>query len=180
MLELGQPVHAFDRDLLHGPVGVGHAREGEALALLDGRDVAVDPGFLVITDANRAVALAGVMGGLDTRVTEATKNVFLEAAHFAPSAVIGRGRKLGLHTDASHRFERGVDPELPRTAIEVATRLVIDIAGGTPGPTTEAVLPEHLPQPASIPLRRARLARVLGLEVADAEDRKSTRLNSSH
>src|SRR3546814_2230963 len=88
---------------------------------------------------------------------------------FAPSAVIGRGRKLGLHTDASHRFERGVDPELPRTAIEVATRLVIDIAGGTPGPTTEAVLPEHLPQPASIPLRRARLARVLGLEVADAE-----------
>src|SRR3546814_6717911 len=109
------------------------------------------------------------MGGFDTRVTETTKNVFLEAAHFAPSAVIGRGRKLGLHTDASHRFERGVDPELPRTAIEVATRLVIDIAGGTPGPTTEAVLPEHLPQPASIPLRRARLARVLGLEVADAE-----------
>src|SRR3546814_5764635 len=111
------------------------------------------------------------MGGFDTRVTETTKNVFLEAAHFAPSAVIGRGRKLGLHTDASHRFERGVDPELPRTTIEVATRLVIDIAGGTPGPTTEAVLPEHLPQPASIPLRRARLARV---------DRKSTRLNSSH
>jgi phenylalanyl-tRNA synthetase beta chain len=169
MLELGQPMHAFDRDLLRGPVGVRLAREGEALKLLDGRDVAVDPGFLVITDADRAVALAGVMGGLDTRVTEATKNVFLEAAHFAPSAIIGRGRKLGLHTDASHRFERGVDPELPRTAIEVATRLVIDVAGGTPGPTTEAVLPEHLPQPASIPLRRARLTRVLGLEVADAE-----------
>jgi len=169
MLELGQPMHAFDRDLLHGPVGVRHAREGEALALLDGREVAVGPGFLVITDADRAVALAGVMGGQDTRVTGATKNVFLEAAHFAPSAIIGRGRKLGLHTDASHRFERGVDPELPRTAVEVATRLVVDIAGGSPGPTTEAVLPEHLPQPASIPLRRARLARVLGLEVADAE-----------
>src|SRR3546814_4838217 len=89
------------------------------------------------------------MGGLDTRVTEATKNVFLEAAHFAPSAVIGRGRKLGLHTDASHRFERGVDPELPRTAIEAATRLVIDIAGGTPGPTTEAVPLEHPPHPPS-------------------------------
>lgn len=169
MLELGQPMHAFDRDLLHGPVGVRLAREGEALKLLDGRDVVADPGFLVITDADRAVALAGVMGGFDTRVTDATKNVFLEAAHFAPSAIIGRGRKLGLHTDASHRFERGVDPELPRTAIEVATRLVIDIAGGTPGPTTEAVLPEHLPQPKTIPLRRARLARVLGLEVADAE-----------
>src|SRR3546814_2307440 len=116
MLELGQPMHAFDRDLLHGPVGVRLAREGEALTLLDGRDVVVDPGFLVITDNDRAVALAGVMGGFDTRVTETTKNVFLEAAHFAPSAVIGRGRKLGLHTDASHRFERGVDPELPRTA----------------------------------------------------------------
>src|SRR3546814_16057052 len=82
---------------------------------------------------------------------------------------MGRGGTFGLQTCASHRCERGVDPELPRTAIEVATRLVIDIAGGTPGPTTEAVLPEHLPQPTSIPLRSARLARVLGLEVADAE-----------
>jgi phenylalanyl-tRNA synthetase beta chain len=169
MLELGQPMHAFDRDLLHGPVGVRHARAGEALKLLDGRDVVADPGFLVITDADRAVALAGVMGGFDTRVTEATKNVFLEAAHFAPSAIIGRGRKLGLHTDAGHRFERGVDPELPRTAIEAATRLVIDIAGGTPGPVTEAVLTEHLPQPRTIALRRARLARVLGQDIADAE-----------
>src|SRR5690606_2721361 len=169
MLELGQPMHAFDRDLLRGPVGVRRGREGEALKLLDGRDVVADPGFLVITDADRAVALAGVMGGFDTRVTETTKNVFLEAAHFAPSAIIGRGRRLGLHTDAGHRFERGVDPELPRTAIEVATRLVIDIAGGTPGPVTEAVLPEHLPQPETIPLRRARLARVLGMEIADAE-----------
>jgi phenylalanyl-tRNA synthetase beta chain len=169
MLELGQPMHAFDRDLLHGPVGVRHARAGEALKLLDGRDVVADPGFLVITDAGRAVALAGVMGGFDTRVTEATKNVFLEAAHFAPSAIIGRGRKLGLHTDAGHRFERGVDPELPRTAIEAATRLVIDIAGGTPGPVTEAVLTEHLPQPRTIALRRARLARMLGLDIAGAE-----------
>src|SRR3546814_3114702 len=103
MLELGQPMHAFDRDLLHGPVGVRLAREGEALALLDGRDVVVDPGFLVITDNDRAVALAGVMGGFDTRVTETTKNVLLEAAQFAPSAVLGRGRNIGLHTDASHQ-----------------------------------------------------------------------------
>src|SRR3546814_9507525 len=86
-----------------------------------------------VCSSDLAVALAGVMGGFDTRVTETTKNVFLEAAHFAPSAVIGRGRKLGLHTDAGHRFERGVDPELPRTAIEVATRLLIDIAGGKIG-----------------------------------------------
>ncbi|MFP7721931.1 phenylalanine--tRNA ligase subunit beta [Lysobacter sp. A3-1-A15] len=169
MLELGQPMHAFDRDLLQGPVGVRKARAGEKLALLDGREVAVDDGFLVITDADRAVALAGLMGGLDTRVTDATRNVFLESAHFAPAAIIGRGRKLGLHTEAGHRFERGVDPELPRTAIEYATRLLLDIAGGAPGPVVEATVAAALSQPTAISLRRARLARVLGLEVADGE-----------
>src|SRR3546814_14614456 len=85
------------------------------------------------------------MGGLDTRVTETTKNVFLEAAHFAPSAVIGRGRKLGLHTDASHRLERGVDPALPRPTVEDPTRQVIDTPAGQPRPPTEAVLPKSLP-----------------------------------
>ena len=169
MLELGQPMHAFDRDLLHGPVGVRRARAGESLKLLDGREVTVDPEFLVITDDDRAVALAGVMGGFDTRVTDATGTVFLEAAHFAPSAIIGRGRKLGLHTDAGHRFERGVDPELPRIAIETATRLIIEIAGGSPGPVAEAVLEPHLPVPRTIALRRARLSRVLGVDIADPE-----------
>lgn len=169
MLELGQPMHAYDRDLLKGPVGVRRGRAGESVTLLDGREAALDDGFLVITDADRPVGLAGLMGGHDTRVTEATRSVFLEAAHFAPAAIIGRGRRLGLHTDAGHRFERGVDPELPRTAIEYATKLIVDIAGGSPGPVTEAVLPEALPQPVTIGLRRARLARVLGVEVADAE-----------
>ncbi len=169
MLELGQPMHAFDRDLLTGPVGVRRGRAGESLKLLDGRDVAVDPDFLLITDADRPVALAGVMGGFDTRVTDATRNVFLEAAHFAPSAIIGRSRKLGMHTDAAHRFERGVDPESPRIAIEHATRLIVEIAGGAPGPVIEAVQPQHLPQPQPIQLRRARLARVLGTQVGDAE-----------
>ncbi|GAB3748987.1 phenylalanine--tRNA ligase subunit beta [Lysobacter olei] len=169
MIELGQPMHAFDRDLLKGPVGVRHSRAGETLKLLDGRDVTLDDPFVVITDADRAVALAGIMGGFDTRVTDATKNVFLESAHFAPAAIIGRGRKLGLHTDAGHRFERGVDPELPRIAMEYATRLIVEVAGGAPGPVAEATLAEHLPQPQPIMLRRARLARVLGLQVADAE-----------
>ena len=168
MLELGQPMHAFDRDLLQGPVGVRRARGGESLKLLDGRDVALDDGFLVVTDADRPVALAGVMGGYDTRVTDATRNVFLEAAHFAPAAIIGRGRRLGLHTDAGHRFERGVDPELPRQAIEVATRLLVELAGGAPGPVAEAALDAHLPKPATIVLRRERLARVLGLRIEDA------------
>jgi phenylalanyl-tRNA synthetase beta chain len=169
MLELGQPMHAFDRDLLHGPIGVRRARAGEALQLLDGRDVSLDEEFLVITDADRAVALAGIMGGLDTRVTDTTRHVFLEAAHFTPSAIIGRGRRLGLHTDAAHRFERGVDPGLPRQAIEIATRLIVEIAGGAPGPVVESVLAEHLPRPQAVLLRRARLARVLGIAIADAE-----------
>jgi phenylalanyl-tRNA synthetase beta chain len=174
MLELGQPLHAFDRDMLQGPIGVRRAHRGERVKLLDGRDAELDEEFLVVTDASgpdksRAVALGGVMGGYDTRVTDATKTLFLEAAHFAPDAIIGRGRRLGLHTDAGHRFERGVDPELPRQAIEAATRLIVEIAGGAPGPLTEAVLPDALPQPRSIALRRARLARVLGAQVDDTE-----------
>lgn len=169
MLELGQPMHAFDRDLLKGPVGVRRARKGETLKLLDGRDVTLDEQFLAVTDADRVVALAGVMGGFDTRVTDGTRNVFLESAHFAPDAIIGRSRRLGLHTDAAHRFERGVDPELPRTAIEYATRLILDVAGGSAGPVTAAELGAHLAQPRTIALRRARLTRVLGLTVDDAE-----------
>ena len=169
MLELGQPMHAFDADTLKGPIGVRHGRAGESLKLLDERDVTVDAGFLVITDADKPVALAGVMGGFDTRVTDATTRVFLESAHFAPSAIIGRARKLGLHTDASHRFERGVDPALPRVALEVATRLVIDIMGGSAGPVVEAVREADLPQRSSVVLRHERLARVLGQRIDDAE-----------
>jgi phenylalanyl-tRNA synthetase beta chain len=169
MLELGQPLHAFDRDLLRGPVGVRHGRQGESLKLLDGREIELDDDFLVVTDAGRPVALAGIMGGHDCRVTAQTRRVFLESAHFAPAAIIGRGRRLGLHTDAAHRFERGVDPELPRQAIELATRLLVELAGGAPGPVTEAVLPEHLPQPQPIELRSARLARVLGIAVEGTE-----------
>jgi phenylalanyl-tRNA synthetase beta chain len=171
MLELGQPMHAFDRDLLQGPVGVrrARARAGESLKLLDGRDAVLDGEFLLVTDNDRPVALAGLMGGFDTRVTDATRNVFLEAAHFAPAAIIGRGRRLGLHTDAAHRFERGVDPELPRIAIETATRLIVEVAGGAPGPVVEAVLPEYLPRPQAVRLRRARLARMLGIAIADAD-----------
>ena len=175
MLELGQPMHAFDRDTLVGPIVVRPAHADEQTKLLDGRTVALSDDFLVVADSSaggnggRAIALGGIMGGYDTRVTDATRNVFLEAAHWIPEAIIGRGRKLGLHTDAGHRFERGVDPELPRQAVEVATRLLVELAGGSPGPVIEAVLPEHLPKPAAIALRRARIARVLGIGIADAD-----------
>jgi phenylalanyl-tRNA synthetase beta chain len=169
MLELGQPMHAFDADTLKGPIGVRRARAGEVVKTLDARDCALTAEFLVVTDADRPVAVAGVMGGFDTRVTDATTRVFLESAHFAPGAVIGRSRKLGLHTDAAHRFERGVDPQLPRYALERATELVLQVLGGQAGPITEATLPEFLPKAAPVRLRRARLARVLGLDVPDTE-----------
>jgi phenylalanyl-tRNA synthetase beta chain len=163
MLELGQPMHAFDLDRLHGGIVVRRAAVGETLKLLDEREVALDPGFLVIADERQALAVAGVMGGFDSRVTDTSTNLFLESAHFAPAAIQGRARKLGLHTDASHRFERGVDPELPRQAIERLTQLIIDIAGGTPGPVVEAKSEAHLPVRAPVRLRAARLARVTGL-----------------
>ncbi len=169
MLELGQPMHAYDLGTLQGSISVRRSRTGETLKLLDGRDATLDDSFLVITDADRPVGLAGLMGGFDTRVTDATSSVFLEAAHFAPAAIMGRGRKLGLHTDAGHRFERGVDPELPRLAIEYATRLVLDLAGGSACPVTEALREADLPRAASIALRRARIRRVLGIKIADAD-----------
>ena len=162
-------MHAFDLGTLQGSIGVRRSRAGETLKLLDGRDAALDDSFLLVTDADRPIALAGLMGGFDTRVTDDTTNVFLEAAHFAPAAIMGRGRKLGLHTDAGHRFERGVDPVLPRAAIEYATRLILDLAGGTPAPVTEAVREADLPATATISLRRARIARVLGIQIADAD-----------
>ncbi|GHH56183.1 phenylalanine--tRNA ligase subunit beta [[Pseudomonas] boreopolis] len=174
MLELGQPMHAFDRDTLQGPVVVRPARAGETVKLLDERTVSLDEEFLVVADSQggagaRAVALGGIMGGADTRVTTATTRVFLEAAHWVPSAIIGRSRRLGLHTDAGHRFERGVDPQLPRMAIEYATRLILDVAGGVPGPVVEAVREQVLARPQPIGLRRARIARVLGIAIEDAE-----------
>jgi phenylalanyl-tRNA synthetase beta chain len=170
MLELGQPLHAFDADTLRGPIGVRRARAGETLKLLDERDVALDADFLVITDGDVPVALGGVMGGHSTRVTTATANVFLEAAHFAPAVIAGRARKLGMHTDAAHRFERGVDAELPRRALERAAELIDAACGRVKvGPVVEAVTPEHLPRRATIALRRARIPRLLGIEVADFE-----------
>ncbi|MGN6227865.1 MAG: phenylalanine--tRNA ligase subunit beta [Dyella sp.] len=169
MLELGQPMHAFDNDALHGDIVVRHAAAGETLRLLDGSEAKLDGGFVVIADEAKALAVAGVMGGFDSRVTDATANVFLESAHFAPSAIMGKARKLGLHTDASHRFERGVDPALPQRALERATELLLSIVGGKAGPVLVAERPEDLPSPTPVTLRRERLRRVLGVTVDDAE-----------
>ena len=163
MLELGQPLHAFDLHRLEGGIRVRRARAGERLTLLDEREVELRPSTLVIADHRRPVALAGIMGGLDTAVTEATRDVFLESAWFGPSDLMGEPRFYKLNTDASHRFERGVDPELQAAAIQRATRLLLDIAGGRPGPIVDERAPSHLPAGSAIPLRAKRIERILGM-----------------
>ena len=162
LLELGQPMHAFDLDRLQGPIGVRRARAGEQLKLLDQREVTLDPYFLLITDADQPVALAGLMGGLATSVTDKTTQLFLESAYFKPTTIMGRARKLGLHTDASHRFERGVDASLQRAAMERATALLLDIVGGQAGPIIEVTRGAFMPTRPRVHLRAARLDRLLG------------------
>lgn len=166
MLELGQPLHAFDRDKLDGGIRVRMARHGERLTLLDGQTITLQDTTLVIADRQRAVAVAGIMGGLDTAVDGGTRAVFLESAFFSPDAIAGRPRRYGLQTDSAYRFERGVDPGLPRLAMERATALLAEIAGGRAGAITETVAAAHLPPRRAIVLERAYLRRTLGTEVA--------------
>jgi len=168
LLELGQPMHAYDLAKLHGDVRARAAREGERLSLLDGNTIELAADHLVIADDAGAVGLAGIMGGERTAVSAATVDVFLESAWFSPQVIAGRGRRHGLHTDASQRFERGVDPAGQVEAIERATGLLAQIAGGQPGPTQRVERPEFLPARAPVPLRRARLSRLLGQAPADA------------
>ena len=169
MLELGQPLHAFDLHRLEGGIRVRRARAGERLTLLDERPVDLRPSTLVIADHRRAVALAGIMGGLDTAVSETTRDVFLESAWFSPVDLMGEPRHYRLNTDASHRFERGVDPALQGDAIERATRLLIDIAGGQAGPIVDEREPSHLPEPSAIRLRSERIGRVIGMDLSGEE-----------
>jgi phenylalanyl-tRNA synthetase beta chain len=163
LLELGQPMHAFALSRLNGGIEVRLARPGETLELLNGQTAELAPDMLVIADANGPVALAGIMGGLSTSVERVTVDIFLEAAFFAPSAIAGRARRLGLSTDSSHRFERGVDFGATRRAMERATQLLLDICGGQAGPITEALA--ALPQRVPITLRLARLERVAGIRL---------------
>ncbi len=163
LLELGQPMHAFALSRLNGGIEVRLARTGERLALLNGQTAELAPDMLVIADASGPVALAGIMGGQPTSVERFTVDVFLEAAFFAPTAIAGRARRLGLSTDSSHRFERGVDFGATRQAMERATQLLLDICGGQAGPMTEAVA--ALPRREPITLRLPRLKRVAGIEL---------------
>jgi phenylalanyl-tRNA synthetase beta chain len=169
VIELGQPMHAYDLDKVEGQLAVRLARSGESCELLDGRTVALEDDVLVIADAAGPVALAGVMGGQRTAVSASTTRVLFEVAWFAPSAIAGRGRRYGLTTDASQRFERGVDPNLGAIAIERATTLLNSIASGRAGPVMTAESSADLPTPAAVPLRLAQIDRLLGIALPQSE-----------
>ncbi|MBI5040151.1 MAG: phenylalanine--tRNA ligase subunit beta [Gammaproteobacteria bacterium] len=169
LLELGQPMHAFDLARLNTQVDVRYARAGETMRLLDGRGITLDKETLVIADASKILAIAGVMGGEDTGVGETTRDLFLECAFFAPEVLAGRARRYGLQTDSSYRFERGVDFNLQRHAMERATGLLLELVGGTPGPITEVCHSDLLPKRTAIRLRRTRVRRLLGIDLPDTE-----------
>jgi phenylalanyl-tRNA synthetase beta chain len=169
MLELGQPLHAYDLRRLQSHIEVRAARPGERLRLLDGRELALDAETLVIADGRGPVGLAGVMGGEASGIAADTSDVFLEGAFFPPDTVAGVARRFGLVTDAAQRFERGVDPRGQERAIERATQLLIEIAGGRPGPTVLTHDEAHQPRRPSVTLRPERVASLLGVQIPRTE-----------
>src|SRR5207302_3210291 len=164
MLELGQPTHAFDADKLKGGINVRLARDGEKFLALDGKTHSLKPDNCVVADQERAVGIAGVMGGEETGVTESTKNILLEAAYFLPASVRRTARNLSLPSDASYRFERGVDPGMVLRASQRATELIRDIAGGTPAKeiATAGKIPGN---PADVSLSYEKCDRVVGIAI---------------
>ena len=166
MLELGQPMHAFDRDQLVGEIDVRMARPGEQLVLLDGKTLTLSDDVLVIADQEKALALAGIMGGEHSGISESTTTVFLESAYFDPITIAGKARRYGLHTDASARFERGVDWQLAERACQRATALILDICGGVPGPVMITDNEQALPTLQVVTLTQARIKQQLKIELA--------------
>ncbi len=168
MLELGQPMHAFDLNKLNGGIVVRMATEDEKLTLLDEQEIELQDDMLVIADEQQPVALAGIMGGGNSEIDAQSVDIFLESAYFSPLVIAGKARALGLQTDASHRFERGVDTHLQAVAIERATELLLDIAGGEAGPVVDVVNEAHMPAIETIMLRPQRIRDMLGMEVSDS------------
>jgi phenylalanyl-tRNA synthetase beta chain len=169
MMELGQPMHGFDLNKLDGGIRVRNATAGEKITLLDGSEVECRDDTLVIADHRHAVAIAGIMGGQDSSVDDKTQDIFLESAFFTPSLIAGKARSYGLHTDSSHRFERGVDPELQLRALQRATFLLQDIVGGKAGPVIEQTDEDLAPQTPWVDLRHARIERLLGISVEQSK-----------
>ena len=169
MLELGQPLHAFDDARLSGAIHVRYPKVGETLRLLNEQTVTPGDATALIADDTRALALAGIMGGADSGVSDATTELFLESAYFASDVIAGKARALGFSSDASYRYERGVDFELQRPALERATQLIQDICGGRPGPVVETIAAAQLPQRKPVRLRCEKVAKVLGIRLPAAE-----------
>jgi phenylalanyl-tRNA synthetase beta chain len=169
MMEIGQPMHSFDFDQLDGGIVVRMAKAGEKVTLLDQSTVECRVDTLVIADHKKPLAMAGIMGGLESSVQDETKNIFLEAAFFAPILLAGKARSYGMHTDSSHRFERGVDSRLQIKAIHRATALLLEIVGGDAGPVIEASAQQYMPVMPEIKLRYARIKRLLGIDVSKDE-----------
>ncbi|KAB7689480.1 phenylalanine--tRNA ligase subunit beta [Plesiomonas shigelloides] len=167
LLEMGQPMHAFDHAKIDGGIVVRMAEEGEKLTLLDGNEVTLRADTLVVADHSRPLAMAGIFGGEYSGVTAETKDVLLECAFFSPLSITGRARAYGLHTDSSHRFERGVDYAVQNKAMERATALLLEICGGEAGPVVDVTSAAHLPQAATITLRRSKLDALIGYHVED-------------
>ena len=167
LLDMGQPLHAFDADKLQGTINIRPGKAGEKLALLNDQIIELDEEVLVIADDNQPLALAGVMGGSTTAVSDTTQNIFLECAYFAPENIAGKARRFGLHTDSSHRFERGVDPTLQHRAIERATQLIVEISGGNAGPVAEVTTETSLPSRSPVTLRKQRIEKILGVTLPD-------------
>lgn len=169
MLELGQPLHAFDLATIDREIQVRHSKPGEKVTLLDGQTLTLQHPALVIADAEKILAMAGIMGGADSGVSATTCDIFIESAHFPPHAVRLTLRRLLLASDGAHRFERGVDPELPLSAMQRASELVLTLCGGQAGPVIELTESEYLSKPAQITLRAARIKRLLGITLTTAE-----------
>ncbi len=174
LLEQGHPMHAFDLAKIDGNIEVRFANKDEKLVLLDENEVTLSSETLVIADTGadgqgKALAMAGIFGGLHSGVTNETADIFLESAFFAPLAILGKARQYGLHTDASHRYERGVDPQLQREAMERATTLLLEIVGGEAGPIVEAVHNEQLPKASTVTLRREKLDGRIGHHISDEQ-----------
>lgn len=167
MFEFGRPSHIFDLDRIHGALEVRWGRAGEQLKLLNGSTVTVEDDVGVIADSMQVESLAGIMGGDATAVSDATRNIYVEAAFWWPHAIQGRSRRYNFSTDAGHRFERGVDPSSTASHVEQITRLVLEICGGEAGPIDDHVV--ELPTPAPVVLRVARAARVIGMPVSQAQ-----------
>ena len=168
MLEIGQPMHAFDQNKLQGDISIRYADKDEKVTLLDENDYEVLPDTLVIADESGPIAMAGIMGGQNSAVQKDSNDIFLESAFFLPEAIIGKARQYGLHTDSSHRFERGVDPGIQKQAIERATSLILTHCGGKPGPIKEEISEPNLPINPDVLLRKERITRLLGVSLEDS------------